>query len=185
MKNVFLVQFRNRSSSLIQHRYLTACTNQDQPDFTTIYRWPLIRHFRFIARLKTYQTGVMILSLPPLTYLYKMGDVTDKSVICGCLAAGGAVTILSILSYGFSKIVGQIKYNQQSEMLQVSYLSFFGNKRTIEVKVEEMVPFDDLHQYGRRNAMQKLEFGKYSFYYSLKYGSIIDSESFKRVLSIT
>ena len=182
---------------LIQQSCLTTPTStttascQNQSDMiTTIYRWPLIRHFRFIARLKTYQTAAMTLSLPPLTYLYKMGSVTNDSVFRAGLAAGGAVAVLSILSYGFSKIVGELKYNCRTEVLLVSYLSFIGNKKTIEVNVDQVVPFDDIYQHGSQNRIMlklRLECGgkNSTFYYSYKYGEIVNSEMFKRILSIT
>ena len=150
--------------------------------FKVIYKWPLIRHFRFIARLKTYQTSVMVLSLPVLTYLYKVEAVTSDSLIGGCVAAGGAVTVLSVLSYAFSRIIGELRYSEmQPNVLQLSHLSFLGNKKSMLVNVEEIVPFGDLHQ---GNTMNRLAFGNQSFYYSLKYGNVIDPKTLKNVLAI-
>ena len=178
--SVALLPFR--LTRIPQHfiRVLGSSCAQNHDNFRVIYKWPLIRHFRFIARLKTYQAGVMLISLPPLSYLHNSGVVTSVSLVHGCVAAGGAVMVLSVLSYAFSKIVGEIRYSETKKMLQVSHLSFFGNKSTILVNVEDIVPFDDLH-HGK---LQRLEFGNYLFYYSLKHGIVIDSEMLNKVLAV-
>ena len=188
MINPVLLRLRIPPLYSIHQKYLSISPNaKSQADFEVIYKLPFIRHFRFIARLKTYQTGVMILSLPPLSYLYKIDVINSSSLVNGVVAAGSAVFVLSILSYAFSKVIGEMQYCKSSELVQISHLSFLGNKKTIKVSVEEVVPFADLDQHtGRLSALQRLELinGR-SFYYSLKYGKATELNTLKHILALS
>ena len=188
MINPVLLRLRIPPLYSIHQKYLSISPNaKSQADFEVIYKLPFIRHFRFIARLKTYQTGVMILSLPPLSYLYKIDVINSSSLVNGVVAAGSAVFVLSILSYAFSKVIGEMQYCKSSELVQISHLSFLGNKKTIKVSVEEVVPFADLDQHrGRLSALQRLELinGK-SFYYNLKYGKATELNTLKHILALS
>lgn len=156
----------------------------DHNEFHLVYKLPLIRHFRFIARLKTYQAAFMVLSLPPLSYMYKMDAITSTSFIQACCGAGGTVTVLSVLSYGFTRFIGEIRYNEQSNTLRVSHLNFFGNKKTHSVNVEDIVPFDDLNESresSRNKALLKFSFREQLFYFSFRFGLVIDYEMLKKI----
>ena len=172
------------------YRWIYCRSSSGKPhQYKIIYRWPTMRHFRLISRLKTYQVGVMILSLPPLSYWYHMGTITGNTLIYGFLAAGGALVVLCSLSYSFSKVVGEIGYDGYLNTMQLSHLSFFGKRRNIEINVDRIIPFHD-SQSDRHNPIhslrpiQKLEFDNKVYYYSLRYGNIVEPKILKELLSL-
>ena len=143
-----------------------------------------MRHFRLISRLKTYQAGAMILSLPPLSYWYHLEMITGNSLAYGFVATGGAVAMLSLLSYIFSRFVGEIQYNEKDRMIKVSHLNFFGIRQNLIVEVDDIVPFQDLHCTEKGIGLfQRLQFGNKTLYYSLKYGYVKDRKGLNEVLS--
>lgn len=179
-------KFRLFLLPLVNRRYYEIKSSQN--DFKLVYKLPLIRHFRFVARLKTYQAAIMVLSLPPLSYMYKMDAITSTSFIQGCCGAGGTVAVLSLLSYGFTRVIGEIQYNEQSNTLKISHLNFFGNKKTHLVNAEDIVPFGDLNlielQDSRNKSVLKFGFGGHLFYFSIKLGLVTDLEMFKKIVYV-
>lgn len=165
-------------------RYFCRGGSTDSKSFLVLYRWPTMRHFRVLSRFKVYQAGVMLISLPPLCYWYYTGSVSTKSLITGLSAATGTVLVLCGLSYAFSRVLGELAYCKQTETVRLSYLTFLGRRRDLEMHSRELVPFHDSQtsKPGTSN-VQKLEtLSNGSFLYSLRYGHVYNRDLFHSVL---
>ena len=152
-------------------------------DTVVLYRWPTMRHFRFISRLKVYQVSAMLLLLPPMTYLYLHGDITSKTMIYASVAAVGTTGVLFTLSYYFRRVVGEMAYVRPSNQLRLSTLTFIGGRRDLHFNVEDIIPFAD-SQLRMGGAVQRLEFKGHPevYLYSLKYGRVLDFELLQKYL---
>lgn len=178
--------------SLVRHHtkgtiYETTNNIQQQTTYTVLYKWPTMKHFRIISRLKIFQAGIMSMAVPPLSYWYYAGHITGDSLILGCSAAVGTVLILCGLSYGFSRVLGELSYCQDTQTVRLSHLNFLGQRRNIEISILDIVPYTDtqlLHNYSI-SFVHRLETTNGVYYYSLKYGHIINREQLYKVLGLT
>jgi hypothetical protein len=132
----------------------------------------------------------MFISIPPLSYWYSIGVVDGINVIYGCTAAASTLGVLAGLSYVFRRLLGEISYCEKSRTVSLSHLNFMGKRCNIEVDVEKVVPYYDtqsLSSIGLHRYLQRLELTDYnnlSYYYSLRYGMIMDHELLKKILKM-
>ena len=153
----------------------------------TIYKWPTMKHFYVISRLKLYQLSAMAVLLGPLTYWYKEGAIALPLLIYGYSAAMGTAAVLCALSYGFSKVIGEIAFTDATGEVCISTLSFFGNRRREYYSLEQIVPYADTERKGFLGVIQRLEtlHPRRVYYYNLRYGKITDHvELMKKVLGM-
>lgn len=148
---------------------------------TVFYRWPTMRHFRFISRIKLYQTSTMLLLLPPMYWWYATGVVTGHTLLYATLAATGTTGVLSVLSYYFTKVAGEMSL--VGDVIRVSTLTFMGSRQDFQYPVSSIVPFADSNASG---AVQRLEVNGETTYflYSIRYGQILNNRVFEKLLSI-
>ena len=154
-------------------------------DTVVLYRWPTMRHFSFISRLKVYQVTIMLLLLPPMGYMYLHGDITTKTMSYATVATLGTTGVLFILSHYFRRVVGEMTFVQSSNQLRLSTLTFAGRRRNLKFDVEDIIPFLD-SQLRMGGAIQRLELRNHSevFLYSLKYGHILDFALLQKLLKL-
>ena len=154
-------------------------------DSIVLYRWPTMKHFRFISRLKVYQVSAMLLMLPPMARMYLNGDITGRSMAYATVAAVGTTAVLLILSYYFRRVVGEMAYVSSTNHLRVSTLTFIGGRRDLYFKVGDVVPFAD-SQLREGRTVKRLEVKGHPevFLYSLKYGQILEYELLHKCLQI-
>ena len=168
---------------LIKYRFYS---NQDK-QYTVVYKWPTMRHFRVISRFKTYQSLAMLLSTPLLTYWYYIGSVSSAHVIYGYSAAGGTVFVLCWLSYMFKRILGELAYCHKTHSVRVSHLNFFGLRRDLIVHANDIIPYSDSQSVTSLSFLQKLEIVNLPsevFYYSLRYGHVVDTKQFRTLIGM-
>ena len=158
---------------------------QQETDIKVLYRWPTMKHFRFISRFKIYQVSAMLLLLPPMARMYLKGDIAGDSMTYASIAALGTTTILFILSHYFRRLIGEIAHVSSTGHLKLSTLTFFGGRRDVYFKVADVVPFAD-SQLRVGGAIQRLEVKNHPevFLYSLKFGRVMDSELLQKYLQI-
>ncbi len=165
---------------------LRAFSSRSHPEhFFVFYRWPTMRHFRFISRFKVYQVSAVILLLPPVTYWYSLGHVGGVALLGAWSAALGTTAVFCVISTYFRRFVGEMAFLPSTCSLRVSTLTFMGGRRDLVFPVDDIVPFDD-SQVGVGGAFQRLEVQGHRgvFLYSLKYGVVLDSDAMGRVLGI-
>lgn len=142
-----------------------------------------MRHFRFISRFKAYQVSAMILLLAPLSYWYKEGVVSSTQLLYGYTAALGTTVVLIVLSYGFSRVIGELAFSPTTNTVCISTLTFLGYRRRIYYPLEHIVPYTDCQRQGL-SVVQRLETLQPPcvYYYSLHYGHVSDNELLRKVL---
>ena len=157
-------------------------TSPSSSEPTVFYRWPTMRHFRFISRFKVYQVSTMLLLLPPMGWWYSTGVISGQTVIYALVSAVGTTGVLGVLSYYFTRVVGELAL--VGGKVRVSTLTFMGNRRELEYPLSSILPFADTNVGG---AVQRLEVTgeKTQFLYSLRYGRVVNDRVMSRVLGIS
>ena len=179
------LNYKNYSSTASPQPPEQESCSTTQSDSILLYRWPTMKHFRFISRLKVYQVSAMLLMLPPMAYMYLSGDITGRSLAYATVAAVGTTAVLLILSYYFRRVVGEMAYVSSTNHIRVSTLTFVGGRRDLYFKADDIIPFADA-QLRQGRAIKRLEVKGHPevFLYSLKYGRILDNELLHKYLQI-
>lgn len=173
-----------RKSTPASLNYATTATTSVAgvtPQWTTIYRLPLIRLAAGFQRLKIYQGLLTTLALPISFTLSQFGTITPNSVaIVGVIGVSGLMT-LTLFSLLVRNVVGFIYVNDELNKVKLAYVDFWG-KRT-----DAIVDIDDLNVDWAKlrptafNLYQKIRL--YSdktkaFKLMLNYGVIVEPETF-------
>ena len=156
----------------------------EEGERVVFYRWPTMRHFRYISRFKVYQVSTMLLLLVPVSRWFASGELGLKQFALAWTAAAGTTAVLAVLSVAFSRVAGEMSYLPRSDCLCVSTLTFMGNRRQLEFPLRTVVPFADSQTSG--SALQRLEVegSRTVLVYSLRHGHILDSELMNKALKM-
>lgn len=180
------------SPSLIKSIHLSSHTQHATSDVNPInggkillYKWPTMRQFRFISRLKLYQVTTMLFLLPPVAYWYHLGEISTKGLINASVAALGTAGVLAIISHYFRRVIGEMVYCPQNSNIKLSTLTFMGGRRDLWFSVDRVVPFLDC-QKRMGGSIQWLEVKGHPevFLYSLRYGHVMNSDLMFHMLGI-
>lgn len=150
-----------------------------------LYKWPTMKHFRFISKFKIYQVSLMLLLFPPAAYWYSLEKLSGQALGFGGVALLGTTAALAVISHYFSRIAGELSYDPLSETLRISTLTFMGNRRETVFLVDDVVSFVE-SQTRMGGAIQRLEVkGQQGvFLWSLRYGRVLDLNLLCKVLKI-
>ena len=173
-------------------RPLTLACNEKRPShdserqFVVFYRWPNMKLLRVLSRLKMYQVVTMTTLLCPLTYWYNVGNVSSYVVWCAYSSTLGVTAMLCAMSYAFSRLVGELSYCERNETIQLSTLTFFGRRTNSQFPARAIVPFSEGRRGLTKSTFLRLDVTKPQgvYYYSIKYGRILDWELMKKALEI-
>jgi hypothetical protein len=139
-----------------------------------------------VSKIKIYQVGFMVALVPFTIHWHNTGVLTTKDFLCGGVALAGTGAVLTILSYYFCKLVGEMRYNQRMNNLRVSTLTFWGNRRDLDLPADRVVMFVE-SQTHMGGTFQQLEFFGHpeTFFWSLRYGRVLNLELLRKVLKIS
>ncbi|KAJ8246005.1 hypothetical protein GJAV_G00262630 [Gymnothorax javanicus] len=157
---------------------------EDTPsqNFSLIYTFPAIRILRVISRLKLLQTGITVLLLPPVYYLYFQGQATYTIVCYSTGIAFFAAFMLYSLSFYLRRFVGRMYLDDSKTTLKVSHLSFWGHRRDLYLPVTDVMMFGDT---GDSRNEPLLSLKRYScpdtLYFSTRFGHVVDKQAFESV----
>uniref|UniRef100_A0A034WKV8 Transmembrane protein 186 n=1 Tax=Bactrocera dorsalis TaxID=27457 RepID=A0A034WKV8_BACDO len=161
----------------------TATTNNKSatPQWTTIYRLPLIRLAAGFQRLKIYQGVLTALALPISFTLTEFGTISPNSVaIVGAIGVSGLVT-LTLFSLLIRNVVGFIYINDELNKVKVAYVDFWGKRTDAIIDINDL----DVEWAKARptafNLYQKIRLysdDTKSFKLLLNYGVIVEPETF-------
>ncbi|XP_069503149.1 transmembrane protein 186 isoform X2 [Ambystoma mexicanum] len=150
--------------------------------FKVIYRFPGIRICRTISRLKLLQTSITLVFLPPVYYLYWLGDLSHASVVYTTGIAVFACVMLYSVSYFLRRIIGMMYLNDGGTTVKVSHLTFWGRRKDLFVPVENIMA---LSETGDNPSEILLRLKQYNsprvLYFTLRYGQIVDQPKFFHV----
>ncbi|KAK2726580.1 hypothetical protein QYM36_007432 [Artemia franciscana] len=154
----------------------------DLDNYTPIYKFKYIRAARLLCRLKLYQTGLTIASIPLVNSLSTQGLVNESELSNVVVISVIALGMLGVMGELCRKLIGFMYIDKSGENLRVAHLTFFGNRRDIIIPVNDVVLVEELPDeltdiYIRMRTYSN----KYNFLFTLRFGEVLDVESFKKV----
>ncbi|XP_060116593.1 transmembrane protein 186 [Heteronotia binoei] len=157
--------------------------NAESPkDFRLIYRFPGIRYCRALSRLKLLQTAITALILPPVWLLHWQDQVTQAQCLYSTGIACFAGFMLYAMSYYFRRIVGLMYLNQDGTVLRVAHLTFWGRRKDFCCPVETVMTLADLGEDRNELLVCLQRYDRdHFFYFTLRFGQVVDEEGFRRV----
>lgn len=136
-----LAQSFARKSTFGSLSYTTTAATSNKsstPQWTTIYRLPLIRLAASFQRLKIYQGLFIMLSVPVSFTLSQFGTITPNLVtIVGAIGVSGLMT-LSIFSLLVRNVVGFIYINDDRNKVKVAYVDFWGKRADAIIDIDDL-----------------------------------------------
>ncbi|KAJ8929803.1 hypothetical protein NQ314_017400 [Rhamnusium bicolor] len=153
-------------------------------NFVPVYKFPYIRQFSLINRLKIYQTVLTVTSVPATVILnYLDYASSDLAEFAAALGTSGCLTLYG-LGYLTTKFIGFIYYDEENHTAKVSYVDFWGSRKDIIIPANDIVPIDELPVTPLNGLF--LTFRRFStnetLKFSLRYGIILDKEKIKNIL---
>lgn len=156
-----------------------------KPEYEVIFKFPYIVHMRALSRLKIFQTGITVVIIPAIGYLTLAGSVSSEVFTYSFGIAMLAGVMLYVMSSFFRRMIGLISTNQDSTIVKISHMNFWGQRVNILVPTESIVPFSE---YESNPGDIFVKFLRYDtdthLYMSLKFGGIIDKEKFSNVFGV-
>ncbi|KAL4624499.1 transmembrane protein 186 [Arapaima gigas] len=150
--------------------------------FTLIYKFPAIKLLRVVSRLKLLQTGITLIVLPPVFYLYFQGQVTYYLVGYSTGIAVFAAVMLYSLSYYLRRFVGMMYLDQSETTLKVSHLTFWGKRKDLYIPVNDVMTLADTGDSGNEVLLRLRRYSSPdTLYFSLRLGLVVNKEAFKQI----
>ncbi|XP_051550136.1 transmembrane protein 186 [Myxocyprinus asiaticus] len=158
------------------------CSDLASKKYTLIYAFPAIKGLRALSRLKLMQTGITVILLPTVYYLYLHGQasVTLISYTTG-IALFAGIMLYSISHY-VRRVVGMMYLDSTQTTLKVSHLTFWGHRKDIYLPVSDVMTLGDT---GDTKGEPILRLKRYSssdsMYFSTRLGRVVDKDAFEKV----
>ncbi|XP_061535933.1 transmembrane protein 186 [Phycodurus eques] len=150
--------------------------------YDMIYKFPHIKLFRAVSRLKLLQTGITVIILPPVYILYLMGDAPLFLVNYSTGTALFAGVMLYTASHFLRRVVGMMYLDSSHSTLKVSHLTFWGRRHDIFMPVSDVMTVGDT---GDSSHETILKLKRYStpetLYFSTRFGQVVDKQCFEKV----
>lgn len=150
------------------------------------YRWPTMRHFVFISRLKLYQVSGMLVLLVPMTVWHHVGTVDLSTLTFAWAAAAGTTGVFAVLSKLFTRCVGELALVTHSGDIRVSTLTFMGRRKDVVIPADSIVPYSDTAN-RLSSPFQRLELtnSSHTYWYSMRYGKVLNTDIMAMVTGIS
>jgi len=181
---------------LVQRRRYSNLAPSDtllEEDWLRIYQQPAkdMRFLRLISRFKLLQLVIMTLTCPYAYSLLLEGHMTGSDLL-PILASTGLLTVAICIASAFSmKLVGQLAYNKEHDLIRISRLTFLtAGKRHDYIPANRIIPYlDHASQTDLAYRVQRLYIAcgdkpPRMYYYTLSRGRVIEKEIFKELLGI-
>ncbi|XP_067407389.1 transmembrane protein 186 [Emydura macquarii macquarii] len=177
-----LAHYRCTSSLPPTNSVLDKPMIENTEQFKLVYRFPGIKYCRMFSRMKLLQTGITIVTLPPVYHLYLQEQVSQDVLLYATGIACFAAAMLYGISYFLRRMIGLMYLNEAGTIVKVAHLTFWGRKKVIYCPVETVMTLSDtgdamnelLLQFKQYNSTQVL-------YFTLKFGHIVDKQRFTQI----
>lgn len=150
--------------------------------YSPIYTFPAIKGLRALSRLKLMQTGITVVLLPAVYYLYLQGQASGLLLGYSTGIAGFAGVMLYSISHYVRRVVGMMYLDSTQTVLKVSHLTFWGHRRDMYVPVSDIIT---LGESGDAKGEPILRLKRYScsdtMYFSTRLGRVVDRRAFEKV----
>ncbi|KTF84571.1 hypothetical protein cypCar_00020569, partial [Cyprinus carpio] len=158
------------------------CSDLASRKYSPIYTFPAIRGLRALSRLKLMQTGITVVLLPAVYYLYLQGQASVTLLSYSTGIAGFAGVMLYSISHYVRRVVGMMYLDSTQTVLKVSHLTFWGHRRDMYVPVSDVMTLGDS---GDSKGEPILHLKRYScsdtMYFSTRLGRVVDKSAFEKV----
>ncbi|KAL1494161.1 hypothetical protein ABEB36_009805 [Hypothenemus hampei] len=154
-------------------------------DYKTIYKFPLIKYFGLVNRLKVYHTVATVASSIGSTTLLSFELITtDFYITLNGIGLAGCLMFYS-LGFAANKFIGFIYYNEKSEMIRVAYVDFWGRRQDVEIPSKDVVPRSEVSEMlliSKPWHSFKTYSGSHKLKLQLEKGIILDSNALNKIL---
>ncbi|XP_062402093.1 transmembrane protein 186 [Sardina pilchardus] len=167
---------------LFQHQIVAHCADLSSQKYTLIYALPSIALLRALSRLKLVQTGITVVILPPVYYLFLQGDLSlDVVNYSFAIAAFAAVMLYSISNFS-RRVVGRMYLDSSGTTLKVSHLTFWGRRNDVYMPVDDIMTLGDVGDSPKETILYLKRYStKKKMYYSTRFGRVVDRRGFQKV----
>lgn len=121
-----------------------------------LYRFKWTKHLRFISRVKILHVAVVTSLIGPMSYWYLNEVISLYSLTCAIIGAAGTTAGLVALSYFFRRVVGELSFDEDTQRVTISSLTFWGNRRNRTFPLNSLVPLSD-SGINVKNTFHRLE----------------------------
>lgn len=174
---------------------LNQITNVNELKWKLIFRFPYIMSFFLINRLKVYQTLLVSLAGIGITAngIYEATwSLSDTFAIGGCVVTFATLTLLGSIS---TKVIALVYIDSTGQLIRISHFNFWARRRDSIFPlstIRTILPLSARDWYGHlivvpkekkseNDEKLKITVDERDFYISLKYGGIVDEDSFMRI----
>ncbi|KAA0712357.1 Transmembrane protein 186 [Triplophysa tibetana] len=170
------------STRTVQIQPVSLYSDQASKKYNLIYAFPPIKGLRALSRLKLMQTGITVILLPTVYYLYLQGQASVTLLTYTTGIAVFAGIMLYSISHYVRRVVGMMYLDSAKTTLKVSHLTFWGHRRDIYLPVSDVMTLGDA---GDTKGEPILHFKRYSssdsMYFSTRLGRVVDKDAFEKV----
>lgn len=121
-----------------------------------LYRFKWTKHLRFISRVKIFHVAVVTSLTWPMSYWYLNEVISLYSLACAITGATGTTAGLVALSFFFRRVVGELSFDEGTQQVTISSLTFWGNRRNRTFPLTSLVPLSD-SGINFKNTFHRLE----------------------------
>ncbi|XP_049577099.1 transmembrane protein 186 [Syngnathus scovelli] len=158
------------------------CSDLSTQKYDMIYKFPHIKLFRAVSRLKLLQTGITVIILPPVYVLYLMGDASLFLVNYTTAMALFAGVMLYTASHFFRRVVGMMYLDSSHNTLKVSHLTFWGRRHDIYMPVSDVMTIADTGDSSHETVLKLKRYSTpQTLFFSTRFGQVVDKQRFEKV----
>lgn len=157
-------------------------TESQKVKLDLVYRFPYILPVRFVTRFKIYQTALTVAIVPMILKGVESGDVAVELANAVGVAAFMALGTLYYISNITRKLVCLIGIDKDKNNVQLSRMTFWGNRRDVIVPRENLIPLTELAgSYKDIYVDIKTYNNAVHLYLPLRFGGIHNLEDFEYI----
>lgn len=174
---------QNAQTNKLQYVKVNRLTGTDSGDWTPIYRFKSVKWVGFVARMKIWQTALVVTCVPFCYYLVRNGEMDDHVFRLSANLSIFAMLMLYVVTYFTQRVVGVISVSKDGATIRVGYLTFWGFRRDVMIPIDDVIPFSDMgDKPGDVYATIKLYSDPdFTLYLSRKKFTIVDEKVFLKV----
>nr|XP_022916561.1 transmembrane protein 186 [Onthophagus taurus] len=190
-KNIRIVSnFNNISSLKIKESNsnqpeISNKRNNENEDFTTIYKFPHITALSTLNKLKIYHTFVTVLGIPGSIILNQANLIqSDAIYITSAIGISGCLVLYS-LSYLSKDFIGFLYVSKDFNQIKVSSIDYWGKRKDEIVDAQDIVPLSDLKfsvTDGMYFRLMRYSIPKKYWKINTRYGVVLDKKKFEKFI---
>ena len=146
-----------------KHNFKTSSSQNPEGD-KVLYRFKWTKHLRFISRVKIFHVAIVTSLIWPMSYWYFNGVITLAHLTCAITGATGTTAGLIFLSYFIRRVVGELSFDESTQQVTISSLTFWGNRCNRTFPLANLVPLSD-SGINSKNTFHRLEFNGFTDVY--------------------